>query len=79
VECFISLFPILPHHLEYHETMDETTSAMQDFNFDVSYLLIAFNCKTHNFNFDVSYLLIAFNCMTHSDMETVYMRFQCFI
>lgn len=28
--------------------MDETTSTMQDFNFGVSYVLIAFNCKTHN-------------------------------
>ena len=28
--------------------MDETTPTMQDFNFGVSYMLIAFNCKTHN-------------------------------
>jgi len=28
--------------------MDETTSTMQDFNFNVSYVLIVFNCKTHN-------------------------------
>ena len=42
---FISLFLILSHHLKYREIM---TSAMQDFNFDVSYMLIAFNCKTHN-------------------------------
>ena len=45
---FISLFPILPHHPNYHETIDETTPTMQDFNFGVSYVLIAFNCKTRN-------------------------------
>ena len=45
---FVSLFSILSHHLKYHETMDETTPAMQDFNFGVFYVLIAFNCKTHN-------------------------------
>jgi len=28
--------------------MNETTPTMQDFNFGVSYVLIAFNCKTHN-------------------------------
>ena len=45
---FISLFPILAHYLKYHEIIDETTSTMQDFNFGVSYVFIAFNCKTHN-------------------------------
>ena len=45
---FISLFPILPHYLKYHEIIDETTSTMQDFNFGVSYVLIVFNCRTHN-------------------------------
>ena len=45
---FISLFLILSHHLKYREIMDKTTSAMQDFNFNVCYMLIAFNCKTHN-------------------------------
>ena len=45
---FILLFPILPHHLKYHETIDEITPTMQDFNFGVSYVLIVFNCRTHN-------------------------------
>ena len=45
---FISLFSILPHHLKYDEIMDETTPTMQDFNFGVFYMLITFNCKTHN-------------------------------
>ena len=45
---FILLFPILLHHLKYHETIDEITPTMQDFNFGVSYVLIVFNCRTHN-------------------------------
>ena len=45
---FISLFPILSRHLKYHEPIDETTPTMQNFNFDVFYVLVAFNCKTHN-------------------------------